>query len=261
VLQPREAYSKAKAAASRALELDADLADAHAVMGLVKMAFDFDWVGAEKEIETALALNPGNSEVHGAQGLLLSALERHEDSIRALRKARELDPLSTVHASDLATKLLRGGRHEEAEREARRLIQLEPSYPLAHSTLGWACLKQGRTEEGLTALREAVEAAPGNNMLLAQLGQAYAQVGRCEEATAVLEQLQRTARERYVSPYHMAYVYTGLGDHERAIDCLERAFAEHASGLYGVKGSFLFAPLHRHPRFQALLEQMNLASA
>jgi serine/threonine-protein kinase len=259
VLLPREAYSKAKEAARRALELDNDLAEAHGLLGLVKMAFDFDWAGAEREIQRALELNPGNAEIHDIHGLLLSALERHEESIRAVQKARELDPLATVPASDLATKMLRAGRYEEAAREATRLLELEPHFPMAHSTLGWARLKQGRTEEGLAALAEAVEAAPGNNMLLAQLGQAYAVVGRLEKARAVEDRLRQIEQERYVSPYHLAYLYTGLGELDRAIDLLEQAYGERASGLYGVKGSFLFSPLHGHPRFQALLERMNLA--
>ncbi|MEJ2086228.1 MAG: protein kinase [Acidobacteriota bacterium] len=257
VLQPAEAYAKAKEAALRALALDGDLADAHAVLGLVMMASDFDWSGAEVEIRRALELHPGSAQIHATWGLLLSSLERHEESIRALQKARELDPLAAVHASDLATKMLRAGHYEAAVQEARHLLELEPSFPMAHSTLGWAFLKQGRTEEGLAALAAAVEAAPGNTMLLAQLGQAYAEVGMRDEAQAVLEQLRQIGQERYVSPYHLAYLHTGLGNHDRAIEYLEQAYEERTGGFYGVKGSFLFSPLRKHPRFQALLERMN----
>jgi hypothetical protein len=76
---------------------------------------------------------------------------------------------------------------------------------------------------------------------------------------AVLNQLETPARQRYVSPYHLAYVYTGLGDFDHAIDLLERSFRERAGAIYGVKGSFLFTSLHTHPRFIALLRKMNLA--
>jgi serine/threonine-protein kinase len=257
-LQPAEAYAKAKDAALSALELDPELADGHSVLGLVKMTYEFDWSGAEVEIRRALELHPGSAQFHADWGLFLSSVERHGESILALQKARELDPLAAAIRSDLATKLLRAGHYEAAAREARHLLALEPRFPMAHSTLGWACLKLGRTEEGLAALAEAVAAAPDNNMLLAQLGQAYAEVGRLEKAEAVLKRLQQIGRERYVSPYHMAYLYTGLGDHDRAVDYLEQAYEERASGLYGIKGSFLFAPLRGHPRFQALLARMNL---
>jgi tetratricopeptide (TPR) repeat protein len=120
-------------------------------------------------------------------------------------------------------------------------------------------LKQGRVGEGLAELEQAVALAPGNTLFLAQLGEAYGVAGRLGEARAVLQQLEELSRQRYVSPYHMAYVYTGLGEPERALDLLERAFEERAGSLYGVKGSFLFTSLRSHPRFEALLGKINLA--
>jgi serine/threonine-protein kinase len=93
----------------------------------------------------------------------------------------------------------------------------------------------------------------------AQLGEAYAMAGRTEEARGVLRQLEELSTRRYVSPYHMAYVHTGLGEHDRALDWLERAYEERAGGIFGMKGSFLFVPLRGQPRFQALLRKMNLA--
>jgi len=103
-----------------------------------------------------------------------------------------------------------------------------------------------------------VRLVPGNTLYLAQLGEAYGLSGRTEQAREVLRRLQELARDRYVSPYHMAYVYTGLGEQEAAIDFLERAHEEHAGSVYGIKGSFLFTSLRPHPRFQALLGKLNL---
>jgi Flp pilus assembly protein TadD len=96
-------------------------------------------------------------------------------------------------------------------------------------------------------------------MFLAQLGQAFAMAGKVAEAREVLRQLQELSRQRYVSPAHMAYIYTGLGELDTAIDWLERAYEERAGGVYGIRGSFLFRPLRSHPRFTALLKKMNLA--
>jgi hypothetical protein len=94
---------------------------------------------------------------------------------------------------------------------------------------------------------------------LSQLGEAYALAGRTSQAREVLAELERRSWTEYVSPYHFAYVYTGLGDSESAMDWLERAVAQRTGSAYGIKGSFLFAPLRSHPRFHALLRQMNLA--
>jgi tetratricopeptide (TPR) repeat protein len=130
---------------------------------------------------------------------------------------------------------------------------------MARATLGWVYLMKGMPDEGITALRQALSLSPESTMYLSQLGQAYALVGRTEEARQVQRRLDELSKQRYVSPYHMAYVYTGLGEHERAMDWLERAYEERAGGVFGVKGSFLFTSLRGHPRFKALLEKMNLA--
>ena len=159
---------------------------------------------------------------------------------------------------DIITTYLRIGRYDEALRGVTRIIEVEPQLALAHLTLGWAHLLKGMPEEGLAAIRKAVALSPENSLYLAQLGQALGMVGRTEEARGVLRQLEELARRRYVSPYHMAYVYTGLGEAERALDWLERAYEERAGGVWGVKGSFLFRSLRSHPRFQTLLERMNL---
>jgi serine/threonine-protein kinase len=125
--------------------------------------------------------------------------------------------------------------------------------------LGWAYLKSGLPAQGLAELEGAAALAPENVMFRAQLGQAYAMAGRTADAREVLRQLEQLSQERFVSPYHMAYVYTGLGEAERAMDLLERAYEERAGSVYGIKGSFLFTSLQTHPRFKALLGKMNLA--
>ena len=113
--------------------------------------------------------------------------------------------------------------------------------------------------EGFAELERAVALAPGDSLHLGQLGEAHGLWGRPEKAREILAQLQELSRTRYVSPYHLAYVHTGLGEHDEAIAQLERAFEQRAGGIYGVKGSYAFAPLRSHPRFTTLLKRMNLA--
>jgi serine/threonine-protein kinase len=116
----------------------------------------------------------------------------------------------------------------------------------------------GKAEKGISSLQSATSLAPDNNLYRAQLGQAYAMTGQTAKAREVLRQLDELSRTRHVSPYHFAYVYTGLGEQERALDWLERAYQERSGAIFGIKGSFLFTSLRTHPRFQALLRQMNL---
>ena len=256
-LKPEEAYQRARKAATKALELDGGLGEAHGLLAFLKYACDFDWTGAELEFKRALELNPGSGDIYDLYGHMLSALERYDEAVEVLTRAQQLDPLA--HRSDLATVLLRAGRYDEALRAAAPVIELDPHYPMGHATLGWAYLKKGMYQKGLAELEQAVALSPGNTLFLAQLGQACALAGQVERARDVLGQLEEQARRRYVSPYHLAYLYTGLGERELALDALERAYEQRAGGVYGIKGSFLFVPLRSHPRFTGLLRKMNLA--
>jgi adenylate cyclase len=255
-LQPEVAYRQALEAVTRALALDTQLGEAHAVFALLKFSHDFDWEGAEKEFKLALELSPGGADIYDHYGWLCSALERFDEAVTLARRAQELDPLT--HRADVASSLLRAGRYEEALDAALHAVEFEPEYPRGLSTLGWAYLKNGMEDEGLARLEDAARLTPGNTLHLAQLAQAYAMTGKGDRARDLLAQLEALSKLRYVSPYHMAYVYTGLGDHDRAMDFLERAYQERAGSVYGIKGSFLFTSLHSHPRFQALLRKMNL---
>jgi serine/threonine-protein kinase len=256
-VRPDEAYRHGMEAVSTALALDPELGEAHSVLGLLRMVHDFDWAVAEAEFKLALEQSPGAADVYDHYGWLCGALERYDEALALVRRAQELDPLT--HRGDVAATLLRAGRHEEALQEALRSIEFDPEYARGRSTLGWAYLKNGKPDEGLAELEQSVRLGPGNTLYLAQLGQAYGLAGRADQAREVLRQLGELSRQRYVSPYHMAYVYTGLGDQDTAIDLLERAYEERAGSVYGIKGSFLFTTLRSHPRFRALLGKMNLA--
>ncbi len=257
VARPDLAFQQSRDAVTRALVLDSALGEAHSVLAMLKFIHDFDWAGAEAGFKLALELSPGAADIYDHYGWLCSALGRYDEALALVARAQELDPL--MHRSDYATELLRAGRNEEALRAALRCVELDPQYPRGRSTLGWAYHKNGMVEKGLAELEQAAALSPGNTLYLAQLGEAYGLADRPEKAREVLHQLQELSQRKYISPYHMAYVYTGLGDHQTALDMLERAHAERAGSVYGIKGSFLFTSLHQHPRFQALLQKMNLA--
>jgi TolB-like protein/Flp pilus assembly protein TadD len=259
--RPLESYARAKEAVAKALEIDPLCGDAHGVLGSIRFMADYDWAGAEQSLRRGLELTPGSFFMLDAYGLMLAAQERYDEALAVQRRARDLDPLAAVATSDLTTTLIRAGRYDDAMIEARRLSEMEPGFPLAHSTLGWAYLKSGQTAEGLQELERAVSLSPNNTLFLAQLGEACALAGNPARAREILARLEAMAAERYVAPYHFAYVYTGLGEHDKALDLLEAAVGEHAGGAYGIKGSFLFTPLRPHPRFRALLRRINLAPA
>jgi tetratricopeptide (TPR) repeat protein len=236
------------------LRLDPELAAAHCTIGFLKTVREFDWAGAERAFKRALELSPSDADTYSLYGRMCAALARWDEAVALGQRAHELDPLT--HRMELATTLLRAGRYDEALVRVESLVELDPTHERVLATLGWAYFLSGRKEDGIAVMERAVTS--GNTAWLGQLGQAYGLAGRTEDARAVLAQLATQAQTRFVSPYHFAYVHTGLGEAERALDYLERAVQDRTGPAYGIKGSFLFAPLRPHPRFRKLLEQLNL---
>src|SRR5206468_1327656 len=197
-----------------------------------------------------------SDDTYDLYGRLCAALERYDEAITLQFRARELDPLA--HRMDGVTTLLRAGRYDQAVADAESAVEFEPGYDRARATLGWGYFLSGRQDEGLAELERAVSLSPANTLWLGQLGEAYAMAGNAAKAREILRELEERAHGAFVSPYHIAYVYTGLGDFDKAMDWLERAVAERTGPAYSIKGSFLLRALHGHPRFRALLRTMRL---
>ena len=253
---PAASYRVASSAAAEALLRDPELGAAYCTRGYLRGVLDLDWAGAELDFRRALELSPSSADTYVLYGRLCAAVGRFDEALVLQRRARELDPLA--HRMDWVTTLLRAGRHAEAMVGAEAAVELDPEHDRVRATLGWAYFLGGRHEAGLAELERAVAMSKDNTMWLGQLGEAYAMAGDESRAREVLRQLEERARCAFVSPFHFAYVYTGLGEHDKAMEWLERAVEERTGPVYGIKGSFLLAALHAEPRFRALLERMNL---
>ncbi|MEP6572893.1 MAG: tetratricopeptide repeat protein [Gemmatimonadota bacterium] len=256
-IAPEDAYRRAGESGAHALRLDPELGAAHCTIAYLKTVREFDWAGAEEAFERALELSPSNADAYDLYGRMCAGLGRYDKAIALTQRAAELDPLA--HRVDVATALLRAGRYDEAIVRSADAVDLDPGHDRARATLGWAYFLVGKQDEGLAELEEAVSVSRRNTLWLGQLGEAYGLAGNLPKAREILRELEERAQLVYVSPYHFAYVYTGLGEADRAIDLLERAVAKRTGPAYGIKGSFLFRPLHAHPRFQGVLRQLNLA--
>lgn len=255
-MAPGVAYERASEAAASALRLDPELGAAHCTIGFLKTVREFDWLGAERDFKRALELSPSGADIYDLYGRLCSAIGRYDDAIALLRRAQELDPLA--HRVDIVTAFLRAGRYDEAIIRGEEAVELDPADDRARATLGWAYFLSGRRDAGLAEIERAVSGSDRNTLWLGQLGGAYGMAGHESKARATLRELEERAQSAYISPYHFAYVYAGLGDADKAIDWLERAVADRAGPTYGIKGSFMFTSLHDHPRFHALLRQLKL---
>ena len=255
IMPSEEGRRLSKDAALRAIQLDPELGEAHCVLAVAKFMGAFDWAGAEQSFKRSLELTPGNADAYDLYGRLCSSMCRFDEAITLQTRAYELDPIA--HRNDMATAQLRAGLYEDARRTAQRSIDGDQS-SRGYATLAWTYAKQGQYNPAIQYLQRAVSLSPDSSLWLAQLGQVQAMAGNIAEARTILRRLEETAGQRFVSPYHLAYVHTGLGEYDRAIDYLERAYEDRAGAIYGIRGSFLFTPLHDHPRFTALLRKMNL---
>jgi len=255
-LAPREAYSKAKAAALRALELDNSLTEAHASLALVNEIFEFDWAGAERQFRRAIEINPNYASAHEFYAWYLANTGRGEESIVEIKRAQELDPLSLDINANLGRMLYYARRYDQAIEQCRKTLEMDPAFPSAHYVLGMVYAQKGMYEESIGALRKAASFYGFRSMVLATLGWTYALAGRRGEALTVLAQLKLLAKQRYVDATALALVYTGLGNKDQAFAWLEMGYQERSVMMTALKSDARFDGLRSDPRFQDLLRRV-----
>jgi len=257
-LPTRETYPKARAAALKALELDSSLAEPHAALGFIRAFFDWDWSGAEAEFRRAIALNPNYATAHHWFARVLDSLRRHEQALAESKQAQEIDPLSPVINANLGLELYVNGKEDLAIEVLQKQIALDPSFVVAHDGLGLVYLQKGKLSEAVAEFETMHRLDGSGTYGLGDLGLAYARAGRTNDAQRVLDQMLELQRQGLDYRVSLALVQHALGDDERALNSLEKAFEEHASGLEWVNFAPFWKDLCPHPRVQAILKRMNL---
>jgi tetratricopeptide (TPR) repeat protein len=259
VAAPHEVSPKAKAAASKALEIDENLAEGHAARGWAQFAYDWDWAGAEKELQRAIELNPGYPTAHQWYSHLLVYQGRVEEALAAVERTLELDPLSLIMNSNGAFIYLWARQHDQAIECVHKTLELDQHFAPPYLCLGLALGEKGRHPEALEALRQAVPLSGNGPRYLAGLGHCCAVAEEAEQARALLSELEKLSKQRYVSAYDFAVVYAGLGESESVFGWLEKAYEERSTWLALVNVDPRFDPFHSDPRFQQLLTRLGLA--
>jgi DNA-binding winged helix-turn-helix (wHTH) protein/TolB-like protein/Flp pilus assembly protein TadD len=256
---PKDAFPQAKAAASKALEIDESLANVHASLSMMKCWHDWDWTGSELEAKRAIALNPNLAEAHRAYALLLSTLGRHQEAIREGARAKELDPLSPIMRTLESLFLYFDGRNDEAREKLTKTLELEPNFWIALLTLARVDIRQGKYAEAIAELNKARRTSGDNTQTISMIGHTWALAGHRAQAQAALDELKTLSTQRYVPPYNIAMVYNGLGEDNEALLWLERAVDSRDVLLAPfIKADPSWSRLRANPRFAALLKRMNL---
>jgi len=255
----RDALLRAKAAASKAVELDDTLADSHASLAFIAETLEWDWPQAEREYRRALELDPGNARAHHWYAGYLIYIGKFDEGIAEAKRARELDPLSLPINNALAGRLLVAGRYDEALAQLRETLAMDPDFAPAHNRLGWAYLGKGEHEQAIHEFQKAMELSGTDDPdLLLDLGFAYAMVGRQGEAKKILSKLKSQHDRGLVPSGAIAVLYGALGKPNQAFAWLEKAYKEHDPELTYIKVGPRFEPLRHDARFQQLVRRIGL---
>jgi TolB-like protein/DNA-binding winged helix-turn-helix (wHTH) protein/Tfp pilus assembly protein PilF len=253
-----EAAPKAREAARRALDIDPDLAEAETSLATLKFNYDWDWSGAEEGFQRAIQFNPSYATAYQRYSLYLMAMGRFQDGFQQINKARELDPLSISINFSLGWRLYMARQYDRAIEQLRNTLEMDPSYELPHLILGQAYEQKGAFALAIPELRKAVDLSHGTPLMISALAHAYARAGNKEEAEKLLIDMVHQSKKQYVSPYYFAVVHVGLGENEKAMEWLEKAFTDRSNGLVFMKVEPELDNLRSSPRFLALQQRVKL---
>jgi TolB-like protein/tetratricopeptide (TPR) repeat protein len=249
-----ELLAKARRSGARALELDADSAEALGSLAVLSYAFDHDWASAERGFERALALNPSYARGHLQYAMGLISRARFDAAIAHIRAARDLDPLSFAIGNDLAVALVCAGRYDASIASARQTLRNDPTFVFAHVALGDALAMKGDSTAAIAEFQQAIQKLGRGPWILGPMGYALARAGRKAEA----ENAAREIESDDGPGVQIAHVYAALDDKPRALDALEHAYAQRIVDLNFMAVDPMLATLRAEPRFLALKARLGL---
>jgi serine/threonine protein kinase/tetratricopeptide (TPR) repeat protein len=257
-IPPREAFSKMKQAALKALEKDDTLGEAHGYLAVAWLHNDLNWAEAEKEFKRAFELNPSLAMIHHLYAHFLMAMDRTEESMSEIRLADVLDPFSWDRSQCFGWHCLFTKGYDEAIMMAREGVRMDPKNAWAHVILGWSYEQKSMIKEATVEFQDALSAWKDNSLPLAGLGHVYGISGRTKEAREILEKLLEMSKQRYVPAYDIAVAYMGLGETPQAFEWLSKAYEERSGFLVYIKCDRRFDGLRSDPRYEALLKRIGL---
>ena len=255
-MAPKEAFPKAEAAATKALQLDDTLGEAHTSLAFCLDLYDWNWDSAEVEFKRAIELNPGYATAHHWYGWHLAVLGRKDEAIAEMREAAALDPLSLIISADLAEVLLVARLYPQSIQQSLSTIAMDPTFAVAHYQLGQAYVQNRMYSDAMTEFQRAIELSGTNTTFTSNLAYVYALAGRRGEALKILD-YQKNRDHGFSNSAEIALIYVGLGNNDQAMTWLERAYEERFNPSILARPSF--DPLRTDKRFQDLVHRIGLS--
>jgi TolB-like protein/Tfp pilus assembly protein PilF len=258
VMKPLEALAQAHSHLQRALDLDETLAEAHCTLGLIKSWYDWDWDGAGREFQAALALDSSQITALIWQSLYLAAVGKPQEAIASMKRAREIEPLSTSVNLYLGIAQSHAGQHDLALRQLRQSVELEPGYYRPYFFLGRSLAWLGRYDEAVEAFEKALSLTPDNIEALAFMGAALAGKGERQRALNIVKKV-KVAGEKTEPAILIATIYAKLGHAAEMYEWLERAVAVKSTPIYIATLCDEFRPYLGEPRYHGFLASIGLS--
>ena len=263
VISREEALEKSKAAVRHALEIDANLAEALAASAESKYLFEWDWVGAERDLKRAIEVNPGSDFARISYAYFLSAVGRFDDAIEQATIAKELDPLSPSAFHLVAYSLMGKREYDRAAAEFRAALNLNPNWTWGYIKLAKTYADNGQCEEAFATAEDAEAELHGGGTPLARswMGYTYGTCGDTERAEAALQTLDEFAENAYVDPFAYGIIYAALGDSNRLLEELERSVDDHSvlAVFLSVVPTYYMQGIEDDPRFQSLMDRIGFS--
>ncbi len=257
-LPPKDAFPKGKAAATVALQLDPELAEAYTPSAALLWLDGWDWKKAQAEFKRSLELSPTYPTANHWYAEYMMTMGRHAESMVRIKKSQDLDPLSLIISVAVGWAHYFARHYEEAIEQLRRTIDLDPNYPVTYWILGLLLRKTGRYEQAIAEGEKGVRLSGGSPLMRAALAHTLGAAGKAEEARQTLNDLTELAKRKYVAPYFFAGIHVGLGEHERAIEYLRKCYEEHSHWLIYLHLDPSMDDLRENPDFQDLLQRVGL---
>ena len=260
LLAPNEAFPKAKEAATKAVQLDDSLAEAHTSLAVVKAAYEWEWSGAEREYKRAIELNPGYATAHYWYAFsVLTRLGRFEEAIAEMNRALEFDPFSLIINTNLGWIFYYAHRYDDALEQCRKVLDLDSNFASAHLRMVQAYEQKGMFDDAIAETEKLIplrrEDQPED---IRALRKAYRTSGAKGYWRQRLGSVQQQMKHHYVSPAFVASIYASLGEKDEAFLWLEHAYAERDNWLSFLKVDPRFDTLRSDPRFQDLQRRIGL---
>jgi serine/threonine-protein kinase len=256
---PREAMENAREAVAAALGLDDTSPEAHLLSAMVKWTYDWDWTGARREFERTLELNPNDANARMQYARYLALMGQKEPALTQLDQIRELDPVSPASRGAEAAIYYLLRDYDHTIQDAQDVLAAGPDVAMMYYWMGRAYDSKGQLPEARAALEtwRSISGLQGGGGF-GMLGSVYARAGRKSEALRLLSDALERSKHAHVSPSSIALLHAGLGEHERAMEWLERAYQEKDHSLVGIKADPAYDSLREIAGFQALLKKMKL---